>query len=329
MPRNRLWNTIVWAWLLALVPAIATGEELSLRERLQPVPRASGLRIDGYFVWCGSVIKVGTTYHMFASRWPEATRFPDGYRTHSEIVRATASRPEGPYQFQQVVLGKRRADYWDSGMVHGPAIYQVGSEFVLYYNAATEGSRFRQVGMAWAPSITGPWTRSNAALDLGITCDGNNPAACFEADGSVKLVWRDKKLRVYIATAPSFRGPYRMANDNVWPHCAVEDFFFFRHQGKYHILCEDNRGGLTGHERWGAHLISDDGIHPWRKHPDVIVYDHDIPWTDGSVFHAVRRERPWLLIEDGRITCLFNGVYDGHQTWNQPVPLRPPLQLER
>jgi hypothetical protein len=51
-------------------------------------------------------------------------------------------------------------------------------------------------------------------------------------------------------------------------------------------------------------------------------YDHDITWRNGTIFHAVRRERPWLLFENGRATCLFTAVYDGQRTWNQPVPIR-------
>jgi hypothetical protein len=39
--------------------------------------------------------------------------------------------------------------------------------------------------------------------------------------------------------------------------------------------------------------------------------------------HCVRRERPWLLIENGKATCLFTAVYDGAKTWNQPVPIEP------
>jgi formylglycine-generating enzyme len=306
---------------------VARTEETPLRDRLQPVDHDSGLRIRGYFVWCGSVIKVDGKYHMFAARWPEATKFPDGYRTHSEIVRATASKAEGPYTFQEVVLGKRAAGRWDSGMTHNPAIYRVGPTFVLFYIGSDEGARYRQIGVATAAAIAGPWTRSDRPLDLGVKTDSNNPAACFEADGSVKLVWRDKNLRACVSTAPSFRGPYRVANDSAWPQAQVEDFFFFKQQGKYHLICEDGEGNITGHERWGAHLCSDDGINGWKKHASQPAYDHEIQWTDGTAVRVVRRERPWLLIEEGKATCLFTAVYDGVHAWNQPVPIRPAWSL--
>lgn len=306
----------------------AEAAEAPLRSRLQPVAQESGFRMPGYFVWCGSAIRVGDTYHLFAARWPAATKFPEGYRTHSEIVRATASRAEGPYTFQEVVIGKRAAGKWDSGMAHNPAIYRVGETFVLFYIGSDECTRYRQIGVATARDITGPWTRSDEPLDLGLKSDANNPAACFEPDGSVKLVWRDKDLHVLISTAPTFRGPYRVANANVWPQARVEDFFFFKRQGQYHLICEDNAGSITGHQRWGGHLVSGDGISGWRKFTPETVYDHEIQWTSGTALHAVRRERPWLLIEEQKAACLFTAVFDGTDTWNQPVPIQPPWDVQ-
>lgn len=81
----------------------------------------------------------------------------------------------------------------------------------------------------------------------------------FRMDGY--FVWCDFHLRIRISTADSFRGPYCVANDNVWPNGQVEDFFFFKHQGQFHLICEDSAGTITGHKKWGAHLYSEDGIH--------------------------------------------------------------------
>ena len=284
--------------------------------------------MKGWFVWCGSVIKVGGDYHLFASRWPEAAKFPEGYRDHSEIVRAVASRPEGPYVFQEAVIGKRAAGKWDSGMAHNPAIYKSGDTFVLYYIGSEVGSRHRQIGIATAKAIAGPWTRREQPLDLGVAGDANNPSACFEADGSVKLIWRTSDLRVCISTAPSWEGPYTLANSNVWPPARLEDFFFFKSGGRYHVVCEDNAGKVTGHERYGAHLFSADGVTGWKVWREPAAYDHRIRWGSGEEFIATRRERPWFLIEAGQLTHLFTAVYDGRHTWNQPVPLVPPLSLE-
>jgi hypothetical protein len=313
--------------LLASWPARAA-EPLALAPRMDAVARGSGFAMEGWFVWCGAVIKAEGAYHLFASRWPEATKFPEGYRTHSEIVRAVAPRPEGPYVFQEVVIGRRAAGKWDSGMAHNPVIYETAGTYVLFYNASDVGSRHRQIGFATARAITGPWQRQDRPLDLGLASDANNPSAWFERDGSVKLVWRTADLRVCVSTARHFGGPYTLANGNAWPGARLEDFFLFRHGGRYHLICEDNAGRVTGHERWGAHLVSPDGVSGWQPWSEPVAYDHTIRWTDGGHFEPRRRERPWLLIEGGAITHLFTAVYDGTRTWNQPVPLSPPLALE-
>ena len=39
----------------------------TLFDGMSPVPKNSGFRMDGYFIWGGSVIKVGSKYNMFAS----------------------------------------------------------------------------------------------------------------------------------------------------------------------------------------------------------------------------------------------------------------------
>jgi hypothetical protein len=283
------------------------------------VPKESGFKMKDWFVWGGSVIEADGTYHLFASRWPRSTQFPKGYMTHSEIVRATADNPLGPYTFKEVVLGKRDPKYWDAIMTHNPSIYKTGGTYVLYYNARGNAP-YRQIGYATAKHVTGPWTRNDQPIDFGR--DANNPAAFFEPDGSVKLMWRDRTLGIYLATAPSYKGPYTIANDNVWPHCKLEDFYLFKLDGKYHMICEDNAGGVSGHDRWGVHFTSEDGIHDWHPTHPIVFYTHSITWPDNTGIHCQRRERPQLLIdENGNITHFFTSILFHGETWNQPVPI--------
>jgi hypothetical protein len=53
-----------------------------------------------------------------------------------------------------------------------------------------------------------------------------------------------------------------------------------------------------------------------------VAYNHDIEFTDTTVLKCTRRERPQLLIENGEITYLITAVYDGKNTWSQPVKLK-------
>jgi len=302
-------------------------DKRSLMDRLQPIPHESGFRMDGYWVWGGSVIKVGSTYHMFASRWPQKNKFPDDYFVESEIVRATSESPLGPYTFQEVIIGERDSSFWDSNMAHNPTIHKIGNEYVLFYigsdfSTIRSGSSklLRRIGYATASNIDGPWKRSEKAV---ITQESNNPAILTEPGGAVKLLYRDEVLKVKLAVAENYKGPYHVANENVWDKARLEDFYFFKMDNKYHFICEDNEGMVTGHVRWGAHFFSEDGINNWRPFDPVIVYNHEIPMNNGSILHCERRERPQLIIEGNKISCLLNGVYDGENSWCQPVLLEP------
>src|SRR5580700_4997627 len=145
-------------------------EKRSFKDCLLPAPKNGGFAMDGYILWCSSVIKVGDTYHMFASRWP-AQYGLGGWTSHSECVRATSTNLFGPYTFQEVVLQKR-ADHWDNSRVHNVKIVRAGNKFVLYYiNSAN------QTGYAVADSVTGPWTR----LDKPVM-KVSNPAILVKPD---------------------------------------------------------------------------------------------------------------------------------------------------
>src|SRR6185312_8565398 len=176
-------------WLLALSLACQltthaaethspTFEKRTLKDSLKPAIKNGGFRMDGQILWCSSVIKVGDTYHMFASRWP-AQYGLGGWTSHSECVRATSTNLFGPYTFQEVVLQKRTND-WDNSRVHNVKIVKDGSKFVLFYiNSAN------QTGYAVADSVTGPWTRCDAPV-----IRASNPAPLVRADGSIYVFCR-------------------------------------------------------------------------------------------------------------------------------------------
>lgn len=89
MKRDTVRLVVGLAVVLGMV-GVCNAEPKPIIERLLPIPKTSGFKMESWFVWGGSVIKVGDTFHLFASRWPEETGFPNGYRSHSQIVRATA-----------------------------------------------------------------------------------------------------------------------------------------------------------------------------------------------------------------------------------------------
>jgi len=286
----------------------------SILERLGPIPIDSGYREEGYFIWCGSLIRVAGTYHLFASRWPEGTGDPadsvsllDGYRGHSQVVRAVADTPTGPYRFAEVVLPGRGGGHWDGQSCHGPKIVKVGDRYVLFYQGIARGSRLRKIGYAWADAVEGPWRRCRGEIPL--TDDANNPAPYVHDDGSVLLAYRDMQLHMYVARADAFDGHYRTIARDIYPAGLLEDPDLHYHQGLYHMVVEDNGGQLTGSVRHGGHLVSADGAR-WEPHECPKVYTHTLQWDDGSATIATRRERP----------DLFNDA-DGHKGSGPPTHL--------
>ena len=295
-------------------------EVQTLFDGMQLIPCNSGLQMDGYFVWGGSVVELDGRFHMFASRWPKETGFPRGYFDHSEIVHAQADNPIGPYEFRDVVTPARGGDFWDGKMTHNPTIYRVDDQFVLFHNGSAVGSPIRKVAYATAPSVNGPWTRLDDPLPLSE--DANNPGACFASGGALKLVFRDRDLKMGIAEAPSLAGPYTVRNWHIIPDANLEDAYLYFKDGLYHIICEDNRAQISGHDRWGVHLVSEDGVTNWRNADPVVAYTHTVRWEDGSATTFERRERPQLVFDaDGNITHLCTGVLTEGRTWYlvQPV----------
>ena len=321
-------RTII-VYIIILFTGFLQAQQISFE--FEKTPINSGFKMEGYWIWCGSMIKVDSIYHLFASRWPKTKPFPEGYRTDSEIVRATSHSPFGPFKFEEIIIGERDSSFWDSNIAHNPAIYKIGDEFVLFYIGSDfttyrEGSNslIRRIGYAKAKSIYGPWFRCDTPL---INPESNNPAIFVDKD-PVKLIYSNADLRTYIAEARFYYGPYKIVNDDVFPDYKLEDFCLFKSNNMYHLICEDNVGAISGQIRWGIHLFSNDGVKNWREYSPVIIYNHEILFTNDSVLHCNRRERPQLLIENKSITFLINSVYDGRDSWSQPVKLKHPIQIQ-
>jgi hypothetical protein len=275
-------------------------EARSFKDCLLPAPKNGGFAMDGYILWCSSVIKVGDTYHMFASRWPLQYGL-NGWTKYSECVRATSTNLFGPYQFQEVVLQKRPGS-WDSSRVHNVKIVKAGDKFVIYYiNSANE------TGYAVSDSITGPWTRVDKPV-----IRASNPAILVKPDSSVYVFCRLRDStqvnRGVAFTAPDYTGPYKVEEngDNLLPNNAeLEDPTIWWANNQYNILLNDWKGKATGIQKGGAQYFSKDGVHYtlMSKEP---VFTKTVPYDDGTSETFSRRERPFVYTnEKGEVIALF------------------------
>ncbi len=280
--------------------------------KLKPVVKGSGFRIDGYYVWCGSVLKENGKYYLFAARWPKEKTFPLGYLSDSEIVLATTDDLAKPFKFEKVIIGKRDGGYWDGVMAHNPYITKIGDEYVLFYIGSPDGGTVtRKIGWARTRDLLGEWERSEKPIDL--PPDANNPSAVVTENG-VYLYFRNGKspMEVLVAKADRYDGEYTVLNDNLFPGTSIEDMFVYRTEEGFKMVTEDGGGCFTGLLYGGVSFASKDGI-TWDRENFRQAYDFTVEYDDGTTAELQRRERPFLLFDEGKI-YLFNAAKIGGET---------------
>ena len=327
-------------------------EKIGFIDRMLPAPRNGGFRMKGYWVWCGSVVKgEDEHYHMFASRWPKCLPMHPGWIVASEIVRAVSDTPEGPYEFQEVVLPARGPEFWDGRATHNPHIIKHKDIYILYYVGSTHpfpdvkqcdsyglddprcivGRSNKRIGIAISKSVFGPWKRFDQPImptrpgkfDSFFT---SNPAPCISKDGSVLLVYKARAYKeksyegylhggmtIGVAYADNYLGSYVVKKDTaIFP------------PGKIHI--EDP---FIWETEEGYELIAKDmdgnicgekyaGIHgfsengtDWKVYEGIKTYSRKIRWDDGTEQVMGNLERPFILFQEGKPTHMFFATADG------------------
>lgn len=324
--------------------------------------------MDGWWVWCGSAVKAeDNRYHLFASRWPHELTFLPAYQSYSEIVRAVADTPEGPYRFEEIALGDRGAEHWDGRMTHNPVIIRWKNRYLLFYIGTTfdgpkpgaedlaTGPAFYpwyrriRIGVAVANRIQGPWTRSDRPLLLPRpgTWDEHvvtNPSPCVTVDGRLFLYYRSyipgRGCRLGLAifddldTGPAWRSDKPLFDDE---GTSYEDPFVFQNGDHFEMLAKDLTGHTTGELHAGTHLLSPDGI-AWTPAPEPKAYSRNVRFDDGTTRPLCNLERPFLLLTDGRPTHMFAAMGQGEknaaggfqgikEAWNGVIPLASPSSI--
>lgn len=307
-------------------------------------------------------------YHMFASRWPKYLPFHPGWMIASEIVHAISETPEGPYTFVDVALGARGAQFWDGRSCHNPKIVKYKGEYILYYMGSTHpfgditeqntyeltldskwciAARWRKrIGIATSNSPNGPWKRLDHPI-LDVKPDSfysfltSNPSPLIRKDGSVVLIFKSRDynedgitkgdMNVSLATAPSFDGKYTVLSDEPLfskdNFGEIEDPHLWSDEQGYHMIAKDQRGQITGEAGDGLLANSKDGIH-WFVDKNPKAYTKTVKWDNGKTIKQGQLERPFVLVENGKVTHLFfatmdgpGGFGNGSKTWNMVIPV--------
>lgn len=342
--------------------------ENNIFNRIGMAPVGGGFEQENYWVWGSSVIKGDDgMFHMFASRWPKSLPFHPGWMVGSEIVHAISKTPEGPYKFVDVALGARGAQYWDGRSVHNPKVVRYKDTYVMFYMGSTHpfadisnsdtltldspyttvARSNKRIGIATSKSLNGSWKRRDHCIldtkpNTFYSFLTSNPAPWINNDGSVVLIFKSRKyndkypynssMKIGLAMADNYEGPYKVIVDEPIfgknKMGEIEDPCLWRDKNGYHIIAKDQRGTITRKVHSGILAHSLDAIH-WELDKEPLAYSRTIKWSDGREITMGQLERPFVLIQNGKITHLFfatmdgsGGFQNGSKSWNMVVPLK-------
>lgn len=325
-------------------------DDLDLASMIRPVGEENLYRDEGWYTWCNDIIRDDDgTYHLFYVRWPKEHGFL-GWLTHSEIARATADHPAGPYSFAGTVVPSRGDRGWNRITAHNVKIRRFGGRYHLYSIGTNDGTRglteddlaatarggYRQpnwpllrnnqrTGVAVADSLTGPWTthpRPVIEPHGPISTVTVNPAVWQTADRRYRMIIKGdypvSRVAQAVAVSDSPTGPFRIE----------EELAFDRYSEDVSVWADPGRGLTYGilHDGKGFGVIaSADGVH-WRDARHFRAIGKEIPRRGGGHLAPTRFERPSVFAEDGTPVVLgaaaqFDG---GKDACIMLIPLKAP-----
>ncbi|MEO9513476.1 MAG: glycoside hydrolase family protein [Flavobacteriaceae bacterium] len=341
---------LIFSFVFISFFSLATAQNKIL-DNLDVAPVHGGLEMEEYWVWGSSVVKgEDGKYHMYASRWPKYLKFHPGWMIKSEIVHAVSNTPEGPYQFKDVALGARGAQFWDGRSCHNPKIVKYKDTYILYYMGSTHpfeeltaetadqltltskwcvaGRWSKRVGLATSKSPNGPWKRLDKPI-LEVKPNSyysfltSNPSPLIKADGSVVLLFKGRSHQedgithtdqfIGVATAPSYNSPYTVSAEPLFSPTKmgeVEDPHLWSDATGFHMIAKDMTGAISNGYHGGILAHSKDGMH-WELDKNPLAYTRKVKWDTGKTTEQGQLERPFVFVENGKPTHLFFATMDG------------------
>lgn len=270
--------------------------------------------------WDGSILR-GTDgkYRMFASRWNQRLGH-QGWST-SVAVEAVSDSLLGPFidkgpcwpndedgkghnvialrlpngSYAIVVSETRNGDVFASQSVDGPwrHLGQIEVDQKAYHSLENAGD-----GQPLTGPIVKPWRGSNVSLIV-------------RPDGRFEIVQRSGQILV---SDSGILGPYVVQGDTIYRDLTglpkahidrLEDPVIWFSGGWFHIIVNN------WSERRAYHLISRDGISDWRY--QGLAYEPGsnlIRYTDGSINHWNKLERPSVVMAKGHVVAITFAVTD-------------------
>jgi hypothetical protein len=336
-------NKLIGINLLALIIFSCSHPESpnDFKIELGQVAEKSVFKNDTMSIWGGSLVKGDDElYHMFYSRWPKNLGW--AWVTHSEIAHAVSTSPFGPFEYKDVTLPIRGAQYWDGLCTHNPTIHKFNNKYYLYYMGNTGdgvntcppgGEKLnwvhrnnQRIGVAVAEDPGGPWERfEKPVLDItpndSLAHDAlmtSNPSVCQMADGKILMVYKAVGKRFplpaggpvvhMVAIAESPTGPFIKYPDAVFleegERFPAEDPYIWYQDGKYRAVVKFIQNENNKRNFLLVHYESMDGIH-WEKAKYFLISERTVEWENGRTQQFTHLERPQVFIENGEPLALL------------------------
>lgn len=293
------------------------------------------------YYWDGTVIRAADgTYHLFADRWPGSQGFNPGWQGSDPIHAVGGKSPLGPYTDKGYAYSNSS---FGSDPHHGhnsQVVALLNGTYALIVSEVVPFTIFT------AASLDGPWTPCSGSPGTGLsvpsafggnTSYGSNVSLVVRPDGNFEIIQRHGLIALstsgicgpYKAQQPTTTYPSSEAipsqySASIYPnkqkhadpmapstveatYIVAEDPVIWFSGGQYHVLYD-----YPG-DRVGYHLTSLDGIHDWTD--QGLAYDpryaqQIFSYTDGTVDHWYKMERPNVLVENGTITHVTFAVAD-------------------
>jgi hypothetical protein len=264
----------------------------------------NGLEDETMKQWCywdGQIIKSPDgKYHMFASRWDQAKGH--GGWWGSLAVHGVADNVVGPYVDKGLCWPDNQG-----GKGHNvTALVLPDGRYAVVVSETRPGDVFV------SRSPDGPWEYlgSIKIAESEFKREGrmSNVSIMVRPDGGFMIVPRSGAILI---SKEGILGPYTIQGPSVYPKVAglplrnLEDPVVWYSGGLYHIVVN----GWS--DRKAYHITSIDGINNWTFRG--LAYDPTtdfLRYTDGTVNHWEKIERPGVVLENGHVTHFTFAVLD-------------------
>lgn len=241
--------------------------------------------------WDGQILKgLDNRFHMFASRWSQARGHLAWVDSHA--IHAVSDNLFGPFEDKGMCWPNS-----SEGKGHNvTALLLPDGRYATIISATRPATAFI------AKSPEGPWEEGKMDPQHAL---GANISVIIRPDGDFMIVRHSGALFISKAS-DGIRGPYQHVG-SAYPKDIpdLEDPCLFYSGGLYHIVVN------SWSKRKAFHLTSKDGKSNWINRG--LAYDPTtdfIRYTDGTVNHWHKIERPSVYMENGIVKAMTFAVVD-------------------